>query len=96
VPDHSDVLRMFRPDDRSLNLAVANRAVTQVAAAEWGGVEPFKAASRRRELFLDVMERRALLANATGAVRQLIEATMQTGCRAGEWSCPDSVDRLSS
>lgn len=68
----------------ALNLAVANRSVTHIAAAEWAHVEAFKGSSRRRELFLDVMQRRALLEKATGGVRRLIEATMHTGCRAGE------------
>jgi integrase len=68
----------------ALNLAVKHRVVSAVAAQEWADVEPLKGASRRRELFLDVTQRRALLANSEGAVRRLMEAVMHTGCRAGE------------
>lgn len=45
---------------------------------------PLKGAAQRRDLFLDLAQRRALLAQATGGVRDLIEAAMCTGCRAGE------------
>jgi integrase len=68
----------------ALNLAVKHRVVSVIAAQEWADVEPLKGASRRRELFLDVTQRRALLAQSEGAVRRLIEAVMHTGCRAGE------------
>jgi integrase len=47
-------------------------------------VEPFKGASKRRDLYLDLKQRRALLAAAAGAVRDLIEAAAVTGARAGE------------
>jgi integrase len=68
----------------ALNLAVKHRVVSASAAQEWSDVEPLKGASRRRELFLDVTQRRALLAKSEGAVRRLMEAVMFTGCRAGE------------
>ena len=47
-------------------------------------MEPIPGAYRRRDLFLDIEQRRALLKAASGAVRDLIEATMLTGARAGE------------
>ncbi len=68
----------------ALNLAVRNRAVNAAVAQEWGEVQPLKGASKRRELFLDVGQRRALLASAKGAGRELMEAAASTGCRAGE------------
>ena len=68
----------------ALNKAVTDRIVTAVAAQEWAQVESLKGAVRRRELFLDVSQRRALLEHAAGAVRQLIAATICTGCRPGE------------
>jgi integrase len=68
----------------ALNLAVADRAVSAAVAQEWTEVTPFKGASRRRELFLDVAQRRKLLAKSEGGVRRLMEAVMHTGCRAGE------------
>jgi integrase len=68
----------------ALNLAVLNRMVSRAVAQEWAEVQSFRHASRRRELFLDLAQRRALLAHAHGAVRDLIEGAMLTGCRAGE------------
>src|ERR1700730_1461305 len=68
----------------ALNLAVANRTVNALAAQEWAEVQPLKGASRRRDLFLDVVQRRALLTKSQGAIRQLMEAVMHAGCRAGE------------
>jgi integrase len=68
----------------ALNLAVASRTVSAAVAQEWAEVAPLKGASRRRELFLDVTQRRKLLANSKGGIRRLLEAVMHTGCRAGE------------
>lgn len=67
----------------ALNYAVARRYVSADRAIEWGLVKPFKA-NNRRDLFLDLKQRRALLEAASGGVRNLIEAVMQTGARAGE------------
>jgi len=68
----------------ALNKAVADRRVSPIAAQEWAYVTPLKGAAQRRELFLDLFQRRALLAHATGGARDLIEAAICTGCRAGE------------
>jgi integrase len=68
----------------ALNLAVTNRRVMSASAREWGDVKPYKDATSRRTLFLDLKQRRRLLENATGAVRDLIEAVALTGARAGE------------
>lgn len=68
----------------ALNKAVADRKVSPIAAQEWALVAPLKGAAQRRELFLDLSQRRALRAHATGGARDLIEAAMYTGCRAGE------------
>jgi len=68
----------------ALNFAVANRYVTAAAGVEWTSVKPYTDAGKRRDLFLDLAQRRALLANSSGAVRDLIEGVMVTGSRAGE------------
>ena len=68
----------------ALNLAVANRLVTASAVQEWRDVKPYKNAGKRRDLFLDLTQRRALLVNASGALKDLLEAAMLTGARAGE------------
>lgn len=68
----------------ALNYACDRRYVTREREQEWASVKPFPNASNRRSLFLDSAQRRALLDAATGAVRDLIEATMRTGARVGE------------
>ncbi|GAB3792428.1 tyrosine-type recombinase/integrase [Dyella agri] len=68
----------------ALNLAVRNRNVTPEREIEWRMVKPLNNASDRRELFLDLTQRRALLAAAEGSIRHLIEAAMLTGARPGE------------
>jgi integrase len=68
----------------ALNLAVTHRRVQAGAAQEWADVKPHKGAGKRRDLFLDIEQRRALLAAATGAARDLMEAAALTGARAGE------------
>lgn len=69
----------------ALNLAVRRRRVSAVAAREWGDARPFRAVGKRRDLLLDLKQRRALLAAAgDGALQDLLEAAMLTGARAGE------------
>jgi integrase len=68
----------------ALNLAVRDRRVGADLAIEWGGVQAFKGASKRRDLYLDREQRAALVDAATGAVRDLIEAAALTGARPGE------------
>jgi integrase len=68
----------------ALNLAVSNRKVSADRRIEWGEVKPHKAAGERRQLFLDVTQRRALLAAASGAIKDLMTAAATTGARAGE------------
>lgn len=67
----------------ALNYAVARRYVSAERAIEWRLVKPY-AVDNRRDLFLDLKQRRALLEAATGGVRDLMEAVMLTGARAGE------------
>jgi integrase len=69
----------------ALNLAVENRRVHPVAAREWGDVKPYANATKRRDLFLDLKQRRKLLqAAGEGALPDLMEAAALTGARAGE------------
>jgi integrase len=68
----------------ALNLAVTNRKVNAAATVEWRSVRQHKNAKRRRELFLDVKQRRKLLGACKGALRDLVEASMLTAARPGE------------
>ncbi|HJS89803.1 MAG TPA: hypothetical protein VJ738_07540 [Steroidobacteraceae bacterium] len=76
--------RMLNTLRAALNLAVNNRQVAASTAIEWKSIKPYPNADRRRETYLDFAQRRALLAAADGAVRDLIEAVMLTGARPGE------------
>ena len=68
----------------ALNYAVRHRYVSADVAVEWKSVKPFEKAAKRRDLYLDLNQRRAMLGAAIGSVRDLIEAAMLTGARAGE------------
>lgn len=68
----------------ALNLAVTERRVSVTAAENWKAVKVHKNAERRRKLYLDVKQRRALLAACKGGIRDLIEAAILTGARPGE------------
>lgn len=76
--------REFRSLKAALNLSVLNRLVGAERAIEWKAMKPLKKADGRRDLYLDLQQRRALIAAATGAVRDLIEAAALTGARPGE------------
>ena len=68
----------------ALNLAVTNRLVSPAAAREWADVKPYPNATQRRSLFLDLGQRRRLLGCCEGGLRDLVEAVLLTGARAGE------------
>lgn len=68
----------------ALNFATRKRYVTGDRVIEWKYVSRFEHASNRRELYLDLDQRRALLDAAKGAVRDLMEGVMHTGARPGE------------
>lgn len=68
----------------ALNLAVRNRQVPREIDQEWREVKPLDEGDNRRRLFLDLKQRRALLAQCGGGLRSLVEGAMLTGCRAGE------------
>jgi integrase len=83
APSKATVDRTLTALKAALNLAVENGLVSAAATIEWARVKAY-GGGKRRDLFLDLKQRRALLAAATGAVRDLIEAAMLTGARAGE------------
>jgi integrase len=76
--------RTLRALKAALNLAVLNRRISPAVAQEWRDVKAHKAAGKRRDLYLDLKQRRALLAAAQGGARDLIEAAAVTGARPGE------------
>jgi integrase len=76
--------RMMGTLRAALNLAVENRQVAATARQEWRAVKQYPGADGRREGYLDLAQRRALLSAATGSVRDLIEAALLTGARPGE------------
>lgn len=68
----------------AIHLAVKNRHVSRDIEQELRDVEPLTVTNGRRTLYLDITQRRALMAECTGALRDLVEAVMLTGARAGE------------
>jgi integrase len=68
----------------ALNLAVRNRQASRELEREWRDVAPLKVVGRRRTLFLDLTQRRALIASCSGAIRDLIQGAALTGARPGE------------
>jgi len=69
----------------ALNFAVLNNRGLATKGLEWAAVTPHEIKEdTRRKLFLNAPKRRALLKAAKGGVRNLIEAAMLTGARAGE------------
>lgn len=68
----------------ALNWGVKQGAIAPERAIEWQRVEPHKAAGKRRDLYLDRKQRRALLDKATPDVRDLMECIALTGCRPGD------------
>jgi integrase len=68
----------------ALNYAVRERHVSSEVAQEWRSVQPFEGATKRRDLYLDLAQRRALLATCEGGLHDLVQAVMLTGARAGE------------
>jgi integrase len=68
----------------ALNLAVHDKHASGDLALDLRRVKPLAGGKRRRDLYLDRKQRRALLAATKGAVRDLLEAVVLTGARAGE------------
>jgi hypothetical protein len=76
--------RMMTSLRAALNLAVEHNRVFAAAAQAWRAVKQHPKADGRREIFLDLAQRRALLAAANASVHDLIEAALLTGARPGE------------
>lgn len=76
--------RMRTPLVAALNRAVSRRKVSPDRVIEWQSVKPYKNADKRRDLYLDRAQRRALLANASEDIRDVMECIALTGCRPGD------------
>ncbi|HWJ36388.1 MAG TPA: site-specific integrase [Steroidobacteraceae bacterium] len=68
----------------ALNLARKNKHAPAALAVELEAVTPHKNAGKRRDLYLDIKQRRAALKAAKGALHDLVEGAAHTGARAGE------------
>lgn len=76
--------RMRTPLVAALNRAVSRRRLSPDRAIEWQSVKPYRDADNRRDLYLDREQRRALLANASADVRDVMACIALTGCRPGD------------
>jgi integrase len=69
----------------ALNMAVSNRQCIAALAIEWNEVQPLPGDKKRRTLFLDLDQRRNLLAHCgNGSFHDFMEAAALTGARGGE------------
>lgn len=84
APSPGAVNRTLTAFKAALNLAVHDRHASAELTMELRRVKPLPGGKKRRDLYLDLKQRRALLKAATGAARDLIEAAILTGARAGE------------
>jgi integrase len=82
----ANLKRRCTPLQAALNLAVKQGKVAADARQAWTGLELPDVPDNRRDLFLDLVQRRALLKAAAGdpGLHDLIEGVMVTGARAGE------------
>ncbi len=68
----------------ALNLAVNHERVDPAVGQKWRNVKSHKNADGRRDIYLDLKQRRALLDACEGEVRDFVEAAALTGARPGE------------
>lgn len=68
----------------ALNRAVARRKVSAERAFEWKNVRPYSGVAQRRELYLDLDQRRALLSHTGAELRDVMTCILLTGCRPGD------------
>ena len=81
----ASVNRMTTALRAALNLAVDNdKASKAVVSRIWRKVKQYRKADGRRKLTLDKKQRQAILNECSGAIRNLVEAAIHTGCRPGE------------
>ncbi len=76
--------RTFATLRAALNSAIKNDLCGVATRQAWTGLDLPSAPDGRRTLFLDLTQRRALLACCEGGLRDLVELAMLTGARAGE------------
>jgi len=68
----------------ALNLAVTHERVDPAVSQKWRNVKSHKNADKRRDIYLDLKQRKALLRACEGSVRDLVKAAALTGARPGE------------
>jgi hypothetical protein len=75
--------RMMASLRAALNLAVEDRQVPATAAQEWRGVKQYKGADGRRELYLDLGQRRALFDRRHWCCARPDRSRARDGCTTG-------------
>ncbi|WP_240703522.1 tyrosine-type recombinase/integrase [Thermomonas aquatica] len=68
----------------ALNRAVSRREIPQDRSVEWASIKPHKSADGRRDVYLALPERKALLEAAEGDLRNFLTCIALTGCRPGD------------
>ncbi|KGM54180.1 integrase [Lysobacter arseniciresistens ZS79] len=84
TPSRATINRNLTSLKAALNRAVSRREIPHERAVEWDSIKPHRGADGRRELFLDLEQRRALLNATAGDLRDLLTCIALTGCRPGD------------
>lgn len=83
-PSRATFNKNFTALKAALNRAVSRREIPHERALEWGAIKPYKDVEGRRELYLDLEQRRAFLDAMRGDMRDLAQCVALTGCRPGD------------
>lgn len=84
LPSKSTSNRNLTSLKAALNRAVSRREIPHDRAIEWKSIKPHKGADKRRDLYLDREQRRALLDAAEPDLADLLACVAMTGCRPGD------------
>lgn len=84
IPSKATINRNLTSLKAALNRAVSRREIPQDRSIEWESIKPHKDADGARELYLDIVQRRALLEAADSDLRDLLSCIALTGCRPGD------------
>lgn len=84
IPSKSTFNRNLTSLKAALNRAVSRREIPHDRAVEWASIKPHKGADGKREVYLELKQRRALLEAAEGDLRAFLSCIAMTGCRPGD------------
>jgi integrase len=84
IPSKATINRNLTTLKAALNRGVRRREIPQERTIEWASIAPHPNADGKREIYLDLAQRRALLAAAGPDLRDMLTCIALTGCRPGD------------